>query len=256
MPIMHGDQVYGHAIFCPGCKTTHIFDHRWHFNGDLVRPTFGPTPTSRSYSMLVNQSDPRTRCHSFVTDGRIRFLNDCWHELRGQTVDLEDFTEPHAPGTAAPETEQAELLRSADGEAGAQTNTQTEGATTMTGKCRIDEIHQRTGSRLNDKNEHTQDNQLRLLVSAVHPKDKDRSPWAGIKGEIFVSTSDPKAFSVGDECTVSINVTGNPIKEAAEKAAKDAEEKKAAKADLLAKETAEKAAAKPAPNAGDQGGGQ
>jgi hypothetical protein len=30
-------------------------------------------------------------CHSFVTDGRIQFLNDCTHSLAGQTVDLPDF---------------------------------------------------------------------------------------------------------------------------------------------------------------------
>ena len=31
------------------------------------------------------------RCHSFVTDGKIRFLNDCTHEMAGETVDLEKF---------------------------------------------------------------------------------------------------------------------------------------------------------------------
>ena len=28
------------------------------------------------------------RCHSFVRDGKIRFLADSYHELAGQTVDL------------------------------------------------------------------------------------------------------------------------------------------------------------------------
>jgi len=31
-----------------------------------------------------------TRCHSFVVDGRIQFLQDSEHELAGQTVDLPD----------------------------------------------------------------------------------------------------------------------------------------------------------------------
>jgi hypothetical protein len=31
-------------------------------------------------------------CHSFVTDGRIQFLEDCTHELAGQTVDLPEWT--------------------------------------------------------------------------------------------------------------------------------------------------------------------
>lgn len=32
-------------------------------------------------------------CHSFVTDGKIQFLNDCFHSLKGQTVDLPDWEE-------------------------------------------------------------------------------------------------------------------------------------------------------------------
>jgi len=31
------------------------------------------------------------RCHSFVRDGRIEFLSDCTHALKGQTVDLPDL---------------------------------------------------------------------------------------------------------------------------------------------------------------------
>lgn len=72
-------------IFCPGCQCGHAFDiNRWKFNGDYEKPTFAP-------SMLVNQHDPKSRCHSFVFDGKIRFLDDCFHELKGKTVPLEDF---------------------------------------------------------------------------------------------------------------------------------------------------------------------
>lgn len=40
-------------------------------------------------------ADPRGArpCHSFVTDGRIQFLTDSWHSLKGQTVDLPVVTE-------------------------------------------------------------------------------------------------------------------------------------------------------------------
>jgi hypothetical protein len=31
------------------------------------------------------------RCHSFVTDGKIEFLNDSTHKLAGQTVPLPDM---------------------------------------------------------------------------------------------------------------------------------------------------------------------
>ena len=70
-------------IFCPGCNSGHLFDKRWEFNGDDKKPTFKP-------SMLVNANLPN-RCHSYVTDGKIQFLSDCDHHLKGQTVDLPDF---------------------------------------------------------------------------------------------------------------------------------------------------------------------
>jgi len=74
----------GYLIFCPGCQRGHMFDHRWTFNGDFNKPTFSP-------SLLVNKDNPKSRCHSFVRDGKIQFLSDCHHELAGQTVDLESF---------------------------------------------------------------------------------------------------------------------------------------------------------------------
>jgi hypothetical protein len=66
---------------CPGCRSYHGFDNRWSFNGDVERPTFTP-------SLLINGHGEGKRCHSFVTDGRIRYLGDCDHELAGQTVEL------------------------------------------------------------------------------------------------------------------------------------------------------------------------
>ena len=32
-----------------------------------------------------------TVCHHFIRDGKIQFLGDCTHALRGQTVDLPDI---------------------------------------------------------------------------------------------------------------------------------------------------------------------
>ncbi len=40
-----------------------------------------------------------TVCHSFLTDGRIQFLDDCTHAMAGQTVDLPSF--PHGKADAA-----------------------------------------------------------------------------------------------------------------------------------------------------------
>lgn len=75
-----------YMFHCPGCKCGHLIpmtgpDAHWTFNGDLEHPTFSP-------SYLVGKDHPEMRCHSYVENGKIRFLNDCAHELRGKTVDL------------------------------------------------------------------------------------------------------------------------------------------------------------------------
>lgn len=74
-----------YTVNCPACGCAHQFNKRWSFNGDFKRPTFHP-------SMLVKSATAtnKTICHSFVKDGKIEFLGDCTHALKGQTVDLPD----------------------------------------------------------------------------------------------------------------------------------------------------------------------
>ena len=77
---------------CPGCGHDHWFndaenDHNrpvWKWNGDVDKPTVTP-------SVLVNNHTPEQRCHLFIKEGRIQFLNDCHHTLRGRTVDMEEY---------------------------------------------------------------------------------------------------------------------------------------------------------------------
>ena len=77
---------------CPGCQEIHavtVDDQgqgpKWRWNKSVEKPTFTP-------SILCRKNRPNEeRCHSFVTDGKIRFLQDCDHELKGQTVDLQEF---------------------------------------------------------------------------------------------------------------------------------------------------------------------
>ena len=77
--------VKNYWFWCPGCRCYHYFSvPRWTFNGDLDRPTFTP-------SLLCNPDHAPSRCHLFMTDGRIRFLGDCYHELAGQVVDVGDL---------------------------------------------------------------------------------------------------------------------------------------------------------------------
>ncbi|RDS92593.1 DUF6527 family protein [Pseudomonas fluorescens] len=77
---------------CPGCDIAHGVSHgngpgpRWGWNGNVEAPTFTP-----SILVRYNWSDGPRVCHSFVTGGRIQFLDDCTHYLAGQTVDLPDW---------------------------------------------------------------------------------------------------------------------------------------------------------------------
>lgn len=90
-------------FFCTGCKNTHSMRVQinpqtphpcWSFNGNHEQPTFKP-------SILVTCDFPveyggRQICHSFVTDGKIEFLGDCTHALKGKTVEIPDW--PYAIG--------------------------------------------------------------------------------------------------------------------------------------------------------------
>ena len=91
-----------YLFMCPGCKCGHTFitqwgscelvqnrakNHNptkptWTFNGDMDKPTFSP-------SLLY----PSMKCHLFLRDGVIQFLNDCGHAFAGQNVPLKDLEE-------------------------------------------------------------------------------------------------------------------------------------------------------------------
>jgi hypothetical protein len=74
-----------YVFHCPGCGYGHPFEvPRWSWNGSMDRPTFIP-------SLWCNKSDPASSCHSVVTDGKIRFLDECFHNLKGQTVEIPDW---------------------------------------------------------------------------------------------------------------------------------------------------------------------
>lgn len=79
-----------YVFHCPGCNYGHPFEvdapngEGWNWNRSLDKPTFTP-------SLLVNKDYPDRLCHSYVTDGKIQFLNDCRHQLAGQTVEIPDW---------------------------------------------------------------------------------------------------------------------------------------------------------------------
>lgn len=111
---MAGDTIL--AFWCPGCEDTHQVWVReqhpcWTYNGNPNAPTFSPSVLVTSGHFVEGWSgkkcwctqpredgDPErwrcVRCHTFITDGMIHFLDDCSHGLAGQTVPMPDLP-PH-----------------------------------------------------------------------------------------------------------------------------------------------------------------
>lgn len=72
------------TIFCPACKCGHSINKTWQYDGNKDLPTISP-------SILVWSENRNYRCHSYVKKGKIEFLNDCSHDMKGQTVDLPEI---------------------------------------------------------------------------------------------------------------------------------------------------------------------
>lgn len=80
------------VFYCPGCKCDHgVWTSKqnskgaiWSFNGNKDCPTVTP-------SILISNNEMKYCCHSFITDGKIQYLDDCTHELAGQTIELPDY---------------------------------------------------------------------------------------------------------------------------------------------------------------------
>lgn len=76
-----------YLFHCPGCGYAHFvqvnpaFIPSWQWNGSVDSPTVSP-------SLLVRG---QFTCHSFIKDGKIQFLGDCDHALKGQTVEIPDW---------------------------------------------------------------------------------------------------------------------------------------------------------------------
>lgn len=78
----------GFLFKCPGCSYLHKFNaETWQFNGDLENPTLSPSYLTGFDNYTKN------RCHSYIKEGKIQFLSDCFHDLKGKTVDLLPFSD-------------------------------------------------------------------------------------------------------------------------------------------------------------------
>lgn len=61
----------------------------WTWNGDVDKPTLKPSVLTSG----GKESPEMPRCHTWITDGKVRFLDDCTHKLASQTLDLLDIDE-------------------------------------------------------------------------------------------------------------------------------------------------------------------
>lgn len=71
----------------------------WTWNGSTDTPTLRPSVLTQGIDGLTDEEhaalmtgkdiEPRRfRCHTWITDGRAQYLDDCSHDLRGQTIPL------------------------------------------------------------------------------------------------------------------------------------------------------------------------
>lgn len=92
--VVSGDGARRLAFWCPGCDGCHVLrvlveggpHPAWGFNENVNAPTF--TPSILVTADFSKEDGGPDICHSYVTDGRIHFLDDCTHALAGQTVNL------------------------------------------------------------------------------------------------------------------------------------------------------------------------
>jgi len=72
--------------WCPGCDKYHVVSpekHSW--NGSMDKPSFSP-------SLLCNPPDHNPPlCHSWMTDGVIKYLSDCEHSLANKEIEIPDI---------------------------------------------------------------------------------------------------------------------------------------------------------------------
>lgn len=87
-----------HYYWCPGCDSLHGIAINpgkqengagWDFSGTMECPTYSPSQLS-SFDQWMGEGKPPKKfvCHTFIRQGKIQFLNDCTHALKGKTVPL------------------------------------------------------------------------------------------------------------------------------------------------------------------------
>lgn len=74
-------------LMLPVCRVTKV-DKAWLWNGDIYAPTLKPSLLT---TIGPDEDGKKTICHTWITDGKVEYLSDCTHDLKGQTLDLLDI---------------------------------------------------------------------------------------------------------------------------------------------------------------------
>lgn len=87
-------------FWCSPCDTHHRFvtkradgappqSPQWGWNGDLDKPTFTPSLFCNRDATPEDIALGAHRCHLFLREGMVQYLNDCSHSAAGTTVPVE-----------------------------------------------------------------------------------------------------------------------------------------------------------------------
>ena len=73
------------TFYCPACGFCHSLDNKWFITWLNDKPSATP-----SIVCDYPWGEERTmqRCHSYIEHGIIKYLNDCTHNLKGQSVQM------------------------------------------------------------------------------------------------------------------------------------------------------------------------
>lgn len=82
--IQNKDGSYYYWFVCPGCRSRHPIkvggENSWLFDGNFNQPTFEPS--------VRTLKGTRIYCTVFIDGGKLRYTNDCVHELKNQTIPM------------------------------------------------------------------------------------------------------------------------------------------------------------------------
>jgi hypothetical protein len=90
MPKLHECTPGQYCFWCPGCECAHhIYTEgkvSWTLTGGLDSPTVRP-------SLLHNKGEKGAQCHYHVTEGKLEYFFDTFHQYRSQTVEIPEWDE-------------------------------------------------------------------------------------------------------------------------------------------------------------------